>query len=146
MVLRASPSEGPVRQRLLLVVAAAAVACSVSACGTPSPQGSSSGTATSGLYASKAPAGTVAFEQRGRGSRTTRTFAASGRWRLTFSYDCSSLGHKGRFALTLRSRHGKKTVTVQKGFGGGGSRLYRAGSYALAVHTACQWSLEAKSV
>ncbi|MGH9092701.1 MAG: hypothetical protein ACRDZR_15195 [Acidimicrobiales bacterium] len=135
-----------------LVPVAAAVL--LASCGSsPSAAGSTSTTATTatggttpGATESPTSAPTSYFTESLTGAKRTRSFTAPDRWRLTFDYDCSTLGHKGRFDLELhRSGRSALKVTAQEGLGGGGTHVYEAGSYYLSAETPCAWTVHATS-
>ena len=132
----------------LLATGAALAACGSS----PSTPSASSTSTTAGGATTTAPTGsststpTSYFTKSLTGSKRTSSFTTPGRWRLTFNYNCSTLGHKGHFALELHPSNGAAVkVTSQEGLGGGGTRLYKAGTYYLSAATPCTWTVHATS-
>jgi hypothetical protein len=127
----------------------------LAACGS-SPPTSSTGTTTTapssattggtGSTGSSTSAPVSYFSQSLSGTRHTRSFTTPGRWRLTFNYNCSTLGHKGSFALVLHpSGRSAVKVTSQQGLGGGGTHVYQGGTYYLSADTPCTWTVRATS-
>lgn len=129
----------------VLVAAAAAVAIGL---------GGMSGGKGGGLT----PAGGVStpdahpvLTDSGGGSKRTDSFQVRGSWQVKYTYDCSSTGSPGNFALSLRdSRHpGTLVDLMANALGANGAdvvRENRAGTYFLAVDSQCDWSLEIDSL
>ena len=94
------------------------------------------------------PAFQLIAQFAGHGPARTSRFRVGGQrtWRIAWSYDCSSLGHLGTFAITVVGAGTRRATPVdQAGQRGQGVAPAQAGpgTYQLAVSSGCAWTVRA---
>lgn len=97
--------------------------------------------------ASSAPsaAGETVATFSGSGILTTPKFTTTGSWKLDYSFDCSSFGTSGNFAVYQYTGSTLTDVSVnQLGMGKSGSTYDYAdgGTHYLEVNSECSWTLK----
>lgn len=81
----------------------------------------------------------------GSGTQKTATFTTSATWALSYSFDCSSFGFKGNFAVLTDGGSDFNGVMVNDLAMGKSAVTYAyndAGTHYLAVTSECAWTLK----
>lgn len=96
---------------------------------------------------------TVLLDLAGKGTKTTNTFAATGSWDLTWSYDCTAFlaplggSGQGNFIVFVYSADGMPSGNQgvnQLGVKDSGVEHYHiGGSLYLAINSECDWHITA---
>lgn len=138
---RLSPHRGLAAKLVTGLVLGAALA----ACTSPTPTPSATG------QASFAVPSRILLELSGNGVKESNTFTASGdSAALTYTFDCTSHGSAGRFALAFDDRTGLPLDTVNYTHAASGKSdqdsetIYLANTaapYHLAIDSDCAWSV-----
>src|SRR6266436_9167424 len=89
------------------------------------------------------------FSQSGNGTSQTSAFTTTASWRLVYTYDCSSLGTQGNFAVDINNTNGSDSSDTgvnelgmnELGKSGGNTSHYYndSGSHYLKIISECKW-------
>jgi hypothetical protein len=105
---------------------------------THSVVGSNGGVAAAPTTKAAAPAGPL-LKVSGNGINNTKQFTTGDSWNLAYTYDCTSFGQAGNFAVTDES--GMPLVNELKLKGSGSSPQYNAGTHHLEINSECDWTI-----
>jgi hypothetical protein len=88
--------------------------------------------------------GGAGISASGSGSHSTQTFKVPSTWNLAWSYDCSSFGGSGNFAVDVQ---GADVLGVNElGNGGSGTESYHSGGTVwLEIDSECSWQVKASA-
>jgi hypothetical protein len=85
------------------------------------------------------------LDLKGSGIRRSKRFIATGDWTITYSYDCSSVGHAGDFIVSVRDSGGGLVDLLASKLGKKGSGTlpeYLPGTYHLQMNSECSWHVK----
>lgn len=113
----------------------------------PTPAAGNGGSGGGGGTGGGAPAGPVTLlTLSGNGIKNSQTFTTTGPWTIAYSYDCSSFGSQGNFAITVAdSSGGLKGVPVNElgAKGSSSTQDYDTGDLHLEMNSECAWTVKA---
>jgi hypothetical protein len=94
---------------------------------------------------STAPTAAPFRQFSGTGSTTTSSYGTSGKWDLTWSYDCTNIGSRGRFQLEvydeiLKAQDPNQVPIDETRMAGNGTQEFNTSSLDhLVITTQCVW-------
>jgi len=110
--------------------------------------GGSNNPAASTPAASTAPVALkVLLDKTGSGINKTRDFTAGGDWEIDWSYDCTSFGSQGNFAIAVYNADGSLDDIAANQLGKKGSDVsneHQGGTYYLEMNSECNWHVIVK--
>jgi len=123
------------------------VIISIAAANGNHPGGSSNPGASTPAPSTAPAALKVLLDKRGSGINQTPKFTAGGDWEIDWSYDSSSFGSDGNFAIVVYQGDGTLSGIAANQLGAKGSDVayeHQGGTYYLEMNSECNWHVIVK--